>query len=73
VWQSEQTQQSAQSRNAFLRVGAKEEGILRNHMITPSGRVRHTVYYGIIDSKWKEVQLRLEEKLSQDKTGVTHT
>jgi N-acetyltransferase len=52
------------SRDAILRLGAKEEGLLRNHMLTWSGRVRHTVYYSIIDSEWPEVKARLERKLS---------
>jgi N-acetyltransferase len=52
------------SRNAILRIGAKEEGTFRNHMITSSGRIRHTVYYSIIDSEWPAVKARLEEKLS---------
>jgi RimJ/RimL family protein N-acetyltransferase len=51
------------SRNAILRIGAKEEGIFRNHMITASGRVRHTVYFSVIDSEWPQVKARLEEKL----------
>ena len=52
------------SRNAIMRIGAKEEGIFRNHMITHSGRIRHSVYYSIIDSEWSEVNARLQEKLS---------
>ncbi|MBI3193358.1 MAG: GNAT family N-acetyltransferase [Ignavibacteriae bacterium] len=53
-----------QSRAALLRIGAKEEGIFRNHMITPGGRIRHSVYFSIIESEWKDVKKRLEEKLS---------
>jgi len=41
-----------QSRAAILRLGAKEEGVFRSHMITATGRVRDTVYYSIIDSEW---------------------
>jgi RimJ/RimL family protein N-acetyltransferase len=52
------------SRNAILRIGAKEEGIFRNHMITASGRIRHSAYYSIIDSEWPEVKARLEAKLN---------
>jgi RimJ/RimL family protein N-acetyltransferase len=52
------------SRAAILRIGAKEEGIFRNHMITASGRIRHSAYYSIIDSEWPEVKARLEAKLS---------
>ncbi|MBI1803048.1 MAG: GNAT family N-acetyltransferase [Ignavibacteriae bacterium] len=53
------------SRNALLRIGAREEGVLRNHMITPAGRIRHSVYYSIIDSEWPEVKKFLEQKLVQ--------
>jgi RimJ/RimL family protein N-acetyltransferase len=52
------------SRAAILRIGGKEEGIFRNHMITASGRIRHTVYFSIIDSEWPAVKARLEAKLS---------
>jgi RimJ/RimL family protein N-acetyltransferase len=52
------------SRAAILRIGAKEEGIFRNHMITASGCIRHTVYFSIIDSEWPGVKARLEAKLN---------
>ena len=52
------------SRAAILRIGAKEEGIFRNHMITSSGRIRHTVYFSIIDSEWPGVKAHLEAKLN---------
>jgi RimJ/RimL family protein N-acetyltransferase len=48
-----------QSRNALLRIGAREEGILRNHMITPTGRVRHSVYYSIVADEWPAVKQKL--------------
>jgi RimJ/RimL family protein N-acetyltransferase len=51
---------NAKSRTAILRIGAKEEGIFRNHMITSGGRVRHTVYFSVVDSEWPEVKSRLE-------------
>src|SRR6266849_7102110 len=51
------------SRAAILRIGAREEGIFRNHMITASGRVRHTVYFSIVDTEWPEVKKRLEMRL----------
>jgi RimJ/RimL family protein N-acetyltransferase len=51
------------SRTALRRLGAREEGVFRNHMVTVSGRVRNTVYYSIINSEWPEVKIRLEEKL----------
>jgi N-acetyltransferase len=48
------------SRNAILRIGAREEGTFRNHMITASGRIRHTVYFSILDSEWPAVKARLQ-------------
>jgi RimJ/RimL family protein N-acetyltransferase len=54
-----------QSRNAILRLGAKEEGTFRNHMTTSSGRIRHSVFFSIIDSEWPEVKANLEEKLAR--------
>lgn len=51
------------SRAAILRIGAKEEGVFRNHMITASGRIRHSVYFSVTDSEWPVVKRRLEEKL----------
>jgi RimJ/RimL family protein N-acetyltransferase len=52
------------SRAAILRIGAREEGIFRNHMITASGRIRHTVYFSIVDSEWPAVKARLESLLN---------
>ncbi|MFL7870085.1 MAG: GNAT family N-acetyltransferase [Anaerolineales bacterium] len=51
------------SQRAIERVGAKHEGILRNHMILPDGRYRDSVYYSIIDKEWPEVKTRLEAML----------
>jgi RimJ/RimL family protein N-acetyltransferase len=48
-----------QSRNAIRRIGAVEEGVLRNHMITDSGRYRDSVYFSIIDSEWPVAKSRL--------------
>jgi RimJ/RimL family protein N-acetyltransferase len=47
------------SRNAILRTGAKEEGTLRRHTLTWTGRVRDTVYFSILDNEWPEVKERL--------------
>jgi RimJ/RimL family protein N-acetyltransferase len=51
------------SRNAILRIGAKEEGTLRRHVITWTGRVRDSVYFSILDTEWPEVKSKLEQKL----------
>jgi len=53
------------SQKAIERIGAVKEGVLRNHMILPNGRIRHSVYYSIIDSEWIDVKKRLEEMLGR--------
>lgn len=55
---------NAQSRQAILRIGAHEEGTFRNHMITSSGRIRHTVYFSIVEAEWPEVKAKLERRLA---------
>ncbi len=52
------------SRNAILRVGAKEEGTLRKHLLTWTGRFRDTVFFSILDTEWPEVKSRLETRLA---------
>ena len=54
---------NAKSRAAIRRIGAREEGTLRSHMITASGRVRDTVYYSILDVEWPSVKEDLESRL----------
>ena len=52
------------SRTAIARLGAMEEGTFRNHMIIPAtGRVRHTVYYSIVDSEWQAIKANLVARL----------
>lgn len=52
------------SRNAILRLGAKEEGTLRRHLVTWTGRVRDSVYFSILDDEWPAVKAGLEAKLA---------
>ena len=54
-----------QSRDAILRLGAKQEGILRNHMIMPSGRIRDSIFFSVIAEEWPEVRANLEAKLDR--------
>ena len=51
------------SRAAILRLGAQQEGVLRRHQITDSGRFRDTVYFSIIDIEWEAVKKVLQSKL----------
>jgi N-acetyltransferase len=57
------------SRNAILRLGAKEEGTLRKHLVTWTGRIRDSVYFSILDTEWPEVKARLEAKLAGSTDG----
>ena len=58
-------ERNMQSRAAIERLGAKLDGILRNHMIMPDGTVRNTASYSIIDREWPEVRARLEARLGR--------
>ncbi len=51
------------SRNAILRIGAKEEGIFRKHTLTWTGRYRDSIYYSILDEEWPQVKTHLETLL----------
>jgi RimJ/RimL family protein N-acetyltransferase len=53
-----------QSRRAMLRIGAREEGILRSHMQAWDGRRRDTVHFSILDHEWPEVRAGLTAKLA---------
>ena len=53
------------SRAAILRIGAMEEGILRKHMITSTGRSRDTVYFSILEDEWPAVKERLVRRLER--------
>ena len=52
-----------QSRAALRRIGATEEGTLRNHMVTASGRLRHSVMFSVVREEWPAVRVGLEAKL----------
>ena len=49
-----------QSRAAIARLGAKQDGVLRNHMIMPDGSSRDTVVFSIIASEWPAVKHHLD-------------
>jgi RimJ/RimL family protein N-acetyltransferase len=55
---------NARSRAAILRIGAREEGVLRKHMLTETGRVRDSVLFSITDDEWPAVKTRLEQMLA---------
>jgi RimJ/RimL family protein N-acetyltransferase len=53
------------SQKALERIGARREGVLRNHMILPDGELRDSIYYSILPDEWPAVKGMLEEKLSR--------
>ena len=56
-----------QSRAAIARLGAKQDGILRNHSVSPNGTLRDTVVFSIIASEWPAVQAHLTYQLGKTK------
>lgn len=53
-----------QSRAAIQKLGAKQDGVLRNHKVLPDGHIRDTVVYSVIDAEWPTVRLGLTERLA---------
>jgi RimJ/RimL family protein N-acetyltransferase len=53
------------SRAAIARLGAKQDGVLRNHAISPNGTLRDTVVFSIIASEWPTVKAHLRHQLSK--------
>jgi RimJ/RimL family protein N-acetyltransferase len=54
-----------QSRRGIERLGAKQDGILRSHMIAPNGTLRDTVVYSIIAGEWPTVKAHLDYQLNE--------
>lgn len=53
------------SRSALLRIGAVEEGTLREHMVAQGGRLRHSVYFSILRSEWPGAKAALRRRLAR--------
>jgi RimJ/RimL family protein N-acetyltransferase len=60
------------SQRALERIGAIQEGTLRNHMITPEGIIRHSVYYSIVESEWPAVKARIETLMERHPKSEFH-
>jgi RimJ/RimL family protein N-acetyltransferase len=54
-----------QSRRAIARLGAKQDGILRNHQLTPDGTLRDTVVFSVIAGEWPAVKRHLYYELTR--------
>ena len=59
------------SRKAMLRIGAKEEGVLRKHTLMWTGRYRDSIYYSILDEEWPDVKQQLERMLIRRPEAVS--
>lgn len=57
------------SRAAIARLGAKQDGVLRNHSIEPDGAYRDTVVFSILESEWPSVRKGLNFKLAQHRAA----
>jgi RimJ/RimL family protein N-acetyltransferase len=53
------------SNMAMQKLGFVKEGLFRNHMVMPSGRIRHTVYYSIIPEEWADTKKLIQERLEK--------
>jgi hypothetical protein len=49
----------------MLRIGAREEGILRKHSLVWDGRYRDSIYYSILDEEWPQVKQQLKSMLTR--------
>ena len=54
-----------QSRAAIARLGARQDGVLRNHRLGPAGTLRDTVVFSILPLEWPAVRLDLSERLAR--------
>jgi RimJ/RimL family protein N-acetyltransferase len=59
---------NAQSRAAIARLGAKQDGVLRNHRRMPDGSLRDTVVFSIVESEWLAVRNGLRHRLARGGT-----
>ncbi len=55
---------NTKSRNAIERIGARQEGILRSHMVMRDGRIRDSVIFSIVREEWPGVEERLTARLA---------
>ena len=58
-------ERNKQSQNAILKLGAKQEGVLRHNMVMPDGHLRNTPVYRILAGEWPAVRASLRERLAK--------
>lgn len=57
------------SQRAIERIGGVREGVIRNHMILPDGRYRHSVIFSVVEQEWPQVKKRLEDLMAKRQTA----
>jgi RimJ/RimL family protein N-acetyltransferase len=57
--------ENLKSQTAIAALGAKPEGVFRNHFIMPDGSIRHSVWYSITDDEWPLVKAKLKARLDR--------
>lgn len=62
---------NAASRAAITRIGAREEGVLRSHMVMRDGSVRDSAVHSILRSEWPDAEERLEARLMEARRSAT--
>ena len=65
---SARTGSTTPSREAIARLGAKQDGVLRNHQVAPDGSYRDTVVFSIIESEWPAVKRHLTHLLERPRS-----
>jgi RimJ/RimL family protein N-acetyltransferase len=58
-----------ESQRSLEALGATREALLRNHLVTPQGRIRDSLIYSIIDSEWPAVRDRLRQRLAKHQSA----
>ena len=56
---------NARSQAAIRKLGAKQEGVLRKHMVVADGYVRDSVLFSIVSDEWPAAKARLEQRLAR--------
>lgn len=60
--------ENLKSQAAIQALGAKHEGVFRNHVIMPDGSTRHSYWYSILPEEWPEVKANLERRMQRYST-----
>jgi N-acetyltransferase len=63
-------QDNFRSQTAIAAIGAKFEGVFRNHMIMPDGSIRHSHWYSVVREEWPQVKANFESRLARFSTEI---